>query len=373
LIGIAAVAIVVGEHVPSSVLERVRPLCPGTPMLPSPADPRARGPWPVGVRTVTIDGAVTEVLYPAKPGSDEAGAHSERYDLRAVLPPAEQQLISTDDAPWIDCDCVRGLPLDETRGPYPIVLYAHGNTLSRLQSITLLAHLASRGMIVVSPDFPGACAHDVLNGRAWEEPTDHARRILEVISRGPLNGELAWLDGHVDMQRIGLVGHSMGGAVIAHLTAHDGVQVAVDLGERGTTAGKQPFTTLVMGAMDDGFEPYAAQQRGYESSPRPRRLIGIAGAGHFAFADDLCSCASDRGGFFQLAAARGVVLWGFAARVAADGCSESRLSTDRAEEILEYAVTAALEERLLCSNAATLALARIKDELPEVREYREDL
>src|SRR5690349_17985540 len=59
--------------------------CDGAKLLALPKEPEARGPWPVGARTVTVGTLTTEVWYPAVPGSD-TGRAKERYDVRLQLP-----------------------------------------------------------------------------------------------------------------------------------------------------------------------------------------------------------------------------------------------------------------------------------------------
>ena len=50
-----------------------------------PDDPGAPGPWPVGARTIDVDGLTVEVWYPALPGSEQNLA-PHVYDLREHLP-----------------------------------------------------------------------------------------------------------------------------------------------------------------------------------------------------------------------------------------------------------------------------------------------
>ena len=64
--------------------------CAGDARLAVPADPAARGPWPVGARTVRVGRLTVEVWYPAAPGSD-ADAPAGAYDIREALPPMERR------------------------------------------------------------------------------------------------------------------------------------------------------------------------------------------------------------------------------------------------------------------------------------------
>src|SRR6188768_864981 len=113
--------------------------CEGTTLVGNPPDFAARGPWAVGARTVTVGNLTVEVWYPALAGSD-AGKPTERYDIRKQLPPTEAAKIPDGDNPWQSCDCVRDLPLDDTHGPYPVVLFVHGTASFRHQSLHQVTH-----------------------------------------------------------------------------------------------------------------------------------------------------------------------------------------------------------------------------------------
>ena len=50
--------------------------CAAMTTLPVPDDPSVRGPWVVGVRTVTMGRLTVEILYPAEPGSEQGKAET---------------------------------------------------------------------------------------------------------------------------------------------------------------------------------------------------------------------------------------------------------------------------------------------------------
>ena len=68
----------------------------GSPLLPVPSDPGVRGPWKVGVQTVTIGRLTVEITYPAQPGS-ESGMPEVTYNASAFLPGTEATKIKTAD------------------------------------------------------------------------------------------------------------------------------------------------------------------------------------------------------------------------------------------------------------------------------------
>src|SRR5690242_19513182 len=187
--------------------------CNGTPLLANPDDPSAHGPWAVGARTVTLAGLTTEIWYPAKAGS-EAGKMPARYDLREHLPDADQGKIPDADNPWQPCDCYRDLPIDDAHGPYPVVLFIHGTAGFRTQSLTFMAHWASRGFVVLAADHPGINLKDVLSGGFGQsDQAGDARRLLAALE--PPGGDAAFLAGHLDLANLALAGHSAGGGAIS--------------------------------------------------------------------------------------------------------------------------------------------------------------
>ena len=98
--------------------------CSDQNLLPNPADPAARGPWAVGLRTVVITSRnmTVDVLYPALPGSD-AGRSFIEYDIRKQIPERQAAKIPDEVAPIQVVEAFRDLPLDTTHGPYPVHIH----------------------------------------------------------------------------------------------------------------------------------------------------------------------------------------------------------------------------------------------------------
>jgi len=326
----------------------------------------------VGVRTVQVAGLTTEVFYPAKRGS-EAGKSKVRYDPRLFLPESERKKIRDEKNPWQDCDCYRDLELDGERGPYPVVLFIHGMAGFRTQSLAHLTHWASRGFVVASADHPLIMLRDLLQLKFNPHQDKEAVKLLGAL-RAP-GGALSFLTGHVDGERMAVVGHSAGGRALAGLGDESGVQVLIPLASRGTDAHKSAVSTLVMGGLEDETLPYPNQQEGYEKSAKPRRLVGLSKAGHLAFTE-MCALGEKEGGLFQIAVDAGVTvpsMFQDALKVmASDGCKKGQLDARRGWEIVHYATSAALEEVLHCSSSASQKLSKIKEVYPEVNEYREE-
>ena len=346
--------------------------CAGQNWLPLPADPSARGPWPVGAKTVTLAGLTAEVWYPAAPGSD-AGKAKIAYDLREHMPPADAAKIPDADNPWQPCDCVRDLPLDDTHGPYPLVLFVHGTAAFRTQSLTFMTHWASRGFVVVAADHPGIQLKDVLASPLGlpgaSDQAGDANKMLDALAQPA--GDVAFLAGRIDVGRIAAAGHSAGGGAIAGLGGR--ASVLIPMASMGTQAGKTLVSSLIMGAGSDGIDTYSNVQNGYGSSPKRKRLVGLGGdAGHLAFSD-LCAIGADKGGILAIAQAHGVMVPALIATLSQDGCKTGQLPPADGWHVVDYATSAVLEETLLCGTSSAALLTAIAATVPDVQEYREDL
>lgn len=340
--------------------------CPGTMLLERPEDPGARGPWPVGVRTVEIEGIVTEVWYPAVPGSEE-GASKVLYDLRDQLPPGEGEKIPDDENPFQECDCYRDLPVDDTLGPYPIVVFVHGTAGFRTQTLTQMHHWASRGFVVACADNKGIQLVDALTFNFGADQPGDAAAVLDALSAP--SGELAFLDGLVDTTRVGMSGHSAGGGAIKAFGNR--AQVLMPLASGGVDPGSQLALGVVMGGLEDGIVPWDNTVAGFEASPSPKALIGLDKAGHLSFSD-ICFLGRERGGILQIALDNGVDVNPLVAGLATDGCAEDQIAPERAWEIVNYATAAALESVLHCSEGASAKLDAVRDLFPEVTAFERE-
>lgn len=179
-------------------------LAPGQTRAARPDAPRygLRGPHPVGTREFTIADPVrpltVTVWYPALNPNNENEVVTYRYGLferpgRALL----------------------NAPPDGANGPYPLIVFSHGLGGLRLQSVTYTEHLASYGFVVIAADHPGSAFADLLSGGRDGVVTSFALRPVEILREiafvETLNAPGGALDGAVDMNRIGVTGHSFGG------------------------------------------------------------------------------------------------------------------------------------------------------------------
>lgn len=346
------------------------PGCDGGAFLPVPKDTSLPGPWPVGARTVTIGGLTVEAWYPAELGS-EAGQEKIRYDIRTGLPDAEKDKVPDADNPWQDCECWRDLPLDTAHGPYPAVIFVHGTAGFRSQSLEHVIHWASRGFVVLAADHPGLWLKDLLGSLCGvpmvpQHLADDVGELTAALAEPA--GDLAFLAGHVDASRLAMSGHSAGGGAIAG--AGDAARVLIPMAAGGVEAGASLESTLILGALSDQVVAYSSQQEGFTDSPAPKRLVGIADAGHLAFSS-LCSLKNAQGqNFLEIAQANDVCGAQFASLLF--DCDPEYTPDATSWEIAQYASSAVLESVLRCTDAAD-NFAELQAKFPEVAEYQEAL
>jgi acetyl esterase/lipase len=358
------------------------PGCGSTKLFAVPDDPSAKGPWPVGVATVDIPitgGSIkTEIWYPAKLGS-EAGKAPATYDIRAWLPESERSKVP-DSATQnnFQTGCYPGLPIDDAHGPYPVVIFVHGTASFRIASITAMTQWASRGFIVVASDHPGLDLADELATFGFGACTpgtiaqDLNRDVDATIAAlNAPTGDLAFLGTSLDMTRLAISGHSAGATAAAQMSTKPNVLVDIPLSDATEVS---PSTTLksvlILAGQSDTVIPYDRDQSAYESSPAPKRLVGIANTGHLA-PTDLCGLKNTMGqDLLTLAqqynvcgAVLGQVLW---------DCKSSYLDQDTTNLIVNYATTATLEETLHCSDRKA-AFAQLQSKYPQVAEFKESM
>jgi dienelactone hydrolase len=348
--------------------------CDGATLRPRPVDPAARGPWPVGARTVAVGrlGKV-EVWYPATPGS-EVGLPAARYDIRQALNPMQRATIPDADNPWQPCDCVRDLPLDEAHGPYPAVVFVHGTAGFRHQSVSQATHWASRGFVVVAADHPGLVLGDLLalfcpDTTTGPRDLDGDVVLLTEALAAPA-GELAFLAGHVAGDRLAVAGHSAGGGTAASASSLRGVRAVISL------AGNQPAVeapaleqVLFMSGERDGLVTPAQVRAAWDASATPRYLVSLANAGHLGAFTDLCATTNTAGqNLLEVAEAYDVCGVDMAGMLF--DCAADQLAPATGRAIVDHASTAVLERALQC-RADAAPIAAIETAYPDVAVYAE--
>lgn len=321
-----------------------------------PVDTSSTGPWCVGSRKTTVSGLVTQIWYPAVPGS-EAGKSKDWINTREYIPESNPD----PDDPKFQMNAYDGLALDTAYGPYPVIVFVHGTGSFRTASHRLFTHWASRGFIVICADNPGIMLGDIMEGGlaalATADQAGDTRNLLSAV-RSESNG-LEFLAGHMATDRIGLAGHSAGGMAVSQLGNEEGVKVIITMASGGVGAGSNVTSALIMGGLEDGVAIPFVVRRGYASTNVKKRLVLIPDAGHNVF---LSTC--------EMTVDTDIDLGGLEA-IANDGCGPEYMDPDLSTPIVQFASAAVFEETLLCSTTAAGQIDTIGSKYSGV-EYQYD-
>jgi predicted dienelactone hydrolase len=262
----------------------------------------AFGPFAIGVRTL-------ELADESRPNTTDTGP-------RPVL--TEVYYPSTPDAvAGIPRDIVRVLGIDLVETPsyrdvalapgrFPLILFSHGNGGIRFQSFFFAAHLASHGFIVATPDHHGNTFTEGLLGvvdgmSIVNRPLDMKFLIDELTSFDAEPGN--FFDGAVDLDRIGMSGHSFGGLTTFALAGGPTVFGTFTEPRIKAIFPQAPASrvfvndyfsaitvpTLIVGGSIDETTPFESDQRAqFEHLPSGASIVALAelkGGGHFTFSD----------------------------------------------------------------------------------------
>jgi len=180
-------------------------------------------------------------------------------------------------------------------GPHPLVLYSHGYFATRRGGAYLAEWLASRGYVVAAPDHPltrRSTAHGRTVGDVVHQPADLSFVIDQVLG---WNDRDRPFDGAVDLQRIGVMGLSLGGmtATLAafHPRLRDArIRAAVSIAGPMTIFGTgffahAPIPFLMLAGDEDVVIDYATNAPLVLGRVPDGRLVTIHGGNHVGFDD----------------------------------------------------------------------------------------
>jgi predicted dienelactone hydrolase len=312
-----------------------------------PIDPPADlGPWAVGRdtfqvvdpsrddRTLTVD-----VWYPVDDG-DAAGPPS-AYDLIFA---AIESAVAFDAPPA------------SAAGPFPLLVFSHGNGGIRFQSFFLMEHLASHGFVVAAPDHAGNTALDILiPGTPFEtrdRPLDVSLVITRMLERNAAPGDA--FEGRVDPDRIGVAGHSFGGFTTIAMGAgfedvppDPRVQALMPMSPVSTAFSQAAIANigvpvLLVGGTADTTTPIDPQTEYAWASlgVRPRYRVDVLEAGHNSFTN-ICQI-----GDALLDAGLPPDILAFLLGNLEEGCSPDLIAIERAHELTNLYATAYLKRNL---------------------------
>lgn len=231
------------------------------------------------------------VWYPVDP-EEAAGKPVEHYpselgEAISLVFEIPKQLFS--HVTEIPTHVVEGAALSARETGYPVLLFSPGVRSTRFQSMSAVEELVSQGYIVVGMDHPYTSAkvtfedgHSALyvpdpDYATSQELYEHnitgvgirvadARFVLDKLTEWNAADPDGLLQGKLDLDRVGIFGHSYGGATTAEALAQDSrFKAGVSLeggfwGDVAHTGLQQPFMYMMSGGTAESLEPTATKK-----------------------------------------------------------------------------------------------------------------
>ena len=264
--------------------------------LDLPDDPAAMG-VPVGVATVQHGDLTLEVWYPAADAA--AGQAGDVVDAVTLVPSSVVEVLGEVVLPPIETAAVRDAAVRVAEQPYPFVVFSHGFAGFRTHSATFTVHLASRGYVVVAADHTGRTMADVLPC-LFNPPLEGCdmEGLLSGDDPAPAQVDevLGWIeasveadgmfDGVADVDRVGMVGFSAGGATTSTVAQAE-PRIAAMVLLAGAGENDRDLPSLFVGGSCDAMFTMERLDEAHAMAA-DGRMVEILGAGHLAFTD-LCT------------------------------------------------------------------------------------
>lgn len=254
-----------------------------------------RGPFAVGVTTrMVADPQNAQRLLPVEiwyPASAQANGRDIACD-NGTSHPFGAHHAAVQDAP-------------AEAGPFPLLLFSHGNSGLRQQSTFLTTHLASWGFVVAAPDHVGNTFLEMLQLDDEQRKQVHrdARRNRPLDLQAVVAAVTDCRQGlpGVDAKYLGVLGHSFGGWTALKMPSRDArVRAVVAMapaseafvGRSAFVDGELPFpnraaSLLIAAAGDCLVDLNTSIEPLYARLATPRALAVIDDTDHFHFCDSV--------------------------------------------------------------------------------------
>ncbi len=303
----------------------------------------ASGPYPAGVRTLTLADRKVEVWYPADPTT--TSGPTEVLDARDAFPPGYRTRIPTGlDLRW---DSGAHRDAVAAAGAHPVVLNVHGFFLWRTASARLAAHLASWGMVVASADFPEFGLGTIETGLVAGDPVADLDAVVSRLTGEDRSGPLA---GHLDLTQLAVMGHSFGALQATAYAWRPNVKVWLPLGAGAVPPMLFPDfahggglkDSMWLAAGGDVTNAASSLPGAADATLGPREVVVMSYGGHVGPFTDLCLIGGD--GLIRQLGTVGLDLAGFTS-VANSGCEATSPDPAPSAATARHFITAELRWR----------------------------
>lgn len=287
-----------------------------TAALPDPAKP---GPYPVGVTTMRFEDCahidattqkprvlMTEIWYPATEDAKTLPKNrlmdfferTENPELALVLKLGFRADVIEADKTFQN---FAARDARAAEGVFPLLLFSHGNGGLRMQNAFWCEHMASHGYIVVAPDHTGNCGVTLIDGQLVsfndskegreQSRTDRPKDLSFLIDKMDQfnKGGDSRFRGKLDLEHIGVAGHSFGGFTSVWMADTDPrVKAIAPMAGVAEECKNLTLPTMILFATEDatlGLERNGAIPKFYEARQGPRYSIEFKNAGHYSFTE----------------------------------------------------------------------------------------
>lgn len=263
------------------------------------------------------------IWYPAVPTPSNAPAPYLPPAWRSALAPRGVMGLVTRDLSLVHTHSVPDPAVAIDQHSYPVVIMRAGGGAPTTDFTTLAEDLASHGYVVAGFDAPYRTYAFVLpDGKVVTRPpsndpdnlppgqadrlinqllpmwTADTEFVVDQLQRLDADDPSGRFTGRLDMQRLGMFGHSFGGAQALQFCHNDprckaGIDIdGVPYGTVVQDGLKQPFMFILSDHSREASDPASAQifanlQSIYQRLPNGRLFITIRGANHFSFSDQI--------------------------------------------------------------------------------------
>jgi len=263
---------------------------------------------------------MVQIWYPAEPAS--AATTTPWLDHVEVLGPALAARLNLpsyflDHLKYVNTQSYRDVPVSSAEAQYPVLLFSHGWGGFRAQNTHQIEELASHGYIIAAVDHPYDAAATVLpDGRValhndailtGTSPVELQQAAAQLVQQRA--GDLAFVldqlttlnaadldgrfTGRLDLSRVGVFGHSMGGGTTIEFCAHDArCQAALTMdaylppvsADVYTAGLRQPFLAMFSERWPT-VENNRLSDRLFHAPGGAAYVAIIAGTAHYDFSD----------------------------------------------------------------------------------------
>ena len=172
-----------------------------------------------GLLAVSIVG-----LAPTTAGAKRTGVHEVQHVTMTFVDPSRPTVDRPGGTRSADTrTLVTEIYIPSGRGPFPLVVFAHGNAGNPGKLTQMLGAWAKAGYVVAAPTFP--LTNDLTSAQTViadyvNQPADISFTIDQVL-RTSRRSKTSPLYRRVDARHIGLAGHSLGGATAYGVAFND--------------------------------------------------------------------------------------------------------------------------------------------------------